>query len=77
MSKILYAGQLIALPDNADVDGLAEMILDSYGKGGHSWVTFEAPDNSRVQVRILLGPGIPVAFLEDGDEPGSAQLSGQ
>jgi hypothetical protein len=68
MAKILYAGQAIALPENADVEGLAALLQDSYSKGGHSWVTFDLPGEQPKQMKLLFGPGIPVGFVVDGHD---------
>lgn len=66
MAEILYAGHVIPLPDVVDVDELSVFLQDSYAKGAHSWATFDVPGDQRKQVRLLLGPGIPVGLYTYG-----------
>lgn len=65
MASIIYSGQTFTLPDEVNVDVLADVILDTYAKGGHSWITIGPADAREQNMRLLVGPGIPVAILND------------
>ncbi len=64
MANILYLGQTFTLADHVDIDVLADVILDAYGKGLHSWITVDLAGEQPKSVRLLVGPGIPVAITE-------------
>jgi hypothetical protein len=53
------------MPDGVDVDEFALYLQDSYATGGRAWVTFDYPNDSLKQVRLLFGPGIPAGFVMD------------
>lgn len=71
MAEILYAGHVIPLPETVDVEELSEFLQDAYAKGAHSWATFDVLGDHPKQVRLLLGPGIPVGLYTDGGSQGS------
>jgi hypothetical protein len=64
MANILYLGQSFTPSEEVDVDELADVILATYGKGVHSWVTMDLAGDQPKSVRLLVGPGIPVAIIE-------------
>lgn len=66
MAEILYAGHVIPLPDELDIEELCEFVQDSYARGAHSWASFDVPGDQPKQVRLLFGPGIPVGVYTDG-----------
>lgn len=65
MATILYSGHEFHLPDEVDVGALTEAILDTCANGAHSWVTIPTPGANQQALRLLIGPGIPVAVISD------------
>lgn len=65
MASILYSGQTLPLPDSVNVDELAAVILDTYAKGAHSWIALGLEGAEPKNLRLLVGPGIPVAIISD------------
>jgi hypothetical protein len=65
MANLLYAGQTIPLQDIVNVEELADILLDAYGKGGYSWLWVDLEGVSPKRVQLMIGPGIPIAIVGD------------
>lgn len=65
MVSIIYAGQTLRVPDGADADRLAAVLLDSYASGSYSWLWVDVAGTPPRHVRLMVGPGIPVAIISD------------
>ncbi|NWL25778.1 hypothetical protein DM794_01650 [Paenarthrobacter ureafaciens] len=65
MAKVLYSGQMLPISENVDVDELADTILDTCARGAHAWITFSSTDAEADTLRLLVGPGIPVAIISE------------
>lgn len=70
ISKILYAGHEILLPDSLDVDEFASTLQEAYFKGGHLWATLDSRGRGLPQVRLFLAQIIPVCFVMDEADGG-------
>ncbi|NVM96093.1 hypothetical protein [Arthrobacter wenxiniae] len=69
MVNILYAGQTIPLPKGVSVEELADLLLDTYAKGGYSWLRLDGEGGESKRVQLMLGPGIPVAIVGEQLDP--------
>lgn len=67
MAEILYSGRIFRISADVDIERLADVILNSYAEGLHSWITLPLTGGGQNYLRLLLGPGIAVAIV--GDEP--------
>lgn len=64
MANLLYAGQTIPLQETVNVEELADLLLDAYAKGGYSWLWADLKGASPERVRLMIGPGIPIAIVD-------------
>lgn len=64
MASILYSGQTLPLPEDVNVDDLAAVILHTYAQGATSWIALGL-EGAEPNLRLLVGPGIPVAIISD------------
>lgn len=62
MVSILYSGQTLPI-DDVDIEELTTVILDTCAQGAHSWISLSTTGANARAVRLLIGPGIPVAIL--------------
>lgn len=65
MVSIVYAGQTLPMPDGADADRLADILLNSYAKGSYSWLWVDVAGTPPRRVQLMVGPGIPIAIIID------------
>ena len=63
MAELLYSGQKFHVSKDVDIEELAETILDTLAAGAHAWITLPAGHPEPKRMRLLIGPGIPVAVL--------------
>ncbi|WP_179011510.1 hypothetical protein [Paenarthrobacter ureafaciens] len=56
---------MLPISENVDVDELADTILDTCARGAHAWITFSSTDAEADTLRLLVGPGIPVAIISE------------
>lgn len=64
MASIIYSGQTLPLSEGVDIDELAAVILDTYAQGAHSWIALGS-EGAEPNLRLLVGPGIPLAIISD------------
>lgn len=77
MAHMLYAGHEIALPDGLKADELAEALKVNYATGGYSWLTVDLLGDEQKRVRVLFGPGIPIAIVSDQLDGHEVDLSNE
>jgi hypothetical protein len=65
MASILYSAQTLSMSDDVNLEELAATIVDHYAKGAHAWITMDLVGPQPNSVRLLVGPGIPVAIVSE------------
>lgn len=63
MAELLYSGQKLPVSKDVDIEVLAETILDTLAAGAHAWITLSTGHSEPKHVKVLIGPGIPIAVL--------------
>lgn len=65
MANILYSGQTLPISKDVDTEELMAVILDTSAKGSHAWITLSLAGANKGTLQLLIGPGIPVAIVDD------------
>lgn len=75
MTKILYAGHAVSVPDAVKVDELASAIQNIHNSGKYSYLTIDLTGEEPKRIRLLFGPGIPVGIVSDQMDGHTPDLS--
>lgn len=62
MAKILYGPTTIDAPDLVQYDAVKDAILKASREGTYDWFEYVG---ANANVSLLIGPGIPFAFVDD------------
>lgn len=65
MAELLYSGQKFPVSEEVDIEELSETILDTLAAGAHAWITLSIGHSELKLMKVLIGPGIPIAVLGD------------
>lgn len=71
MTSVFYGGETIPVPETTDPSELVRVILDTYAAGTYSFLWLD-DGTQPPAVQLMIGPGIPIAIIDEQDEAPTA-----